>query len=89
MNLSSQCFITFISDSETDRNVEELFKEWQNPVFERAEQVLQTVELRGTRKAHRILNPCKFSKSMLQNLKVLLHVDDTRRPKTANFAQNR
>ncbi|XP_063428250.1 DNA mismatch repair protein Mlh3-like [Mytilus trossulus] len=62
------------------RKVEDLFKEWENPVFNMPAKSMPTTQIshmtRASTKAHQALNPCVFDKDMLQNFKVLGQVDN-------------
>ncbi|CAG2232877.1 MLH3 [Mytilus edulis] len=62
------------------RKVEDLFKEWENPVFNMPAKSMPTAQIshmtRASTKAHQALNPCVFDKDMLQNFKVLGQVDN-------------
>ncbi|XP_076098832.1 DNA mismatch repair protein Mlh3-like [Mytilus galloprovincialis] len=62
------------------RKVEDLFKEWENPVFNMPAKSMPTTQIshmtRASTKAHQALNPYVFDKDMLQNFKVLGQVDN-------------
>ncbi|XP_052058174.1 DNA mismatch repair protein Mlh3-like [Mytilus californianus] len=66
-------------NNETQK-VEDLFKEWENPVFNMPAKSMPTTQIshmtRASTKAHQALNPCVFDKDMLQNFKVLGQVDN-------------
>ncbi|XP_069118087.1 uncharacterized protein [Argopecten irradians] len=65
----------------TTKCVEDLLQNWDNPVFDRPEQSVATMveasrRSQGSSKAHGILHYHKFTKDMLQDVKVIGQVDN-------------
>ncbi|KAL5007944.1 hypothetical protein ScPMuIL_013525 [Solemya velum] len=68
------------NSGEGRQSVGDLLGEWNNPVFSRPEKDILAVDgVAGSRsacKAYITVNPCRFTKSMLNNLRVLGQVDN-------------
>ncbi|OWF50497.1 uncharacterized protein LOC110450333 [Mizuhopecten yessoensis] len=69
------------TDVMNTRCVEDLLEDWDNPVFSRPEQAIATaVEVsgrsRGTARVNSVLHSHKFTKDMLQDVKVVGQVDN-------------
>ncbi|KAL3873908.1 hypothetical protein ACJMK2_036986 [Sinanodonta woodiana] len=68
-------------NTDAGNSIESLLKDWENPVFQRPDQDVISVEssTQGNKnliKAYRNIHPCKFTKGMLSCVKVIGQVDN-------------